>query len=144
MTNEKNNMEEIEYEICENCEAKIPADELFHDIEGVAICPNCWNEIKDLIKVVECDQCGDACEEDDIIIIDGKPYCDICAEAKSVREYNIGDIVPYKNTKGCVKLAEITSFETIKRNGKVWFNGIDTVTKAKVWYPVHISKTLRL
>ena len=56
-------------------------------------------------------------------------------------ELKIGDIVPYKNTRGNIKLAEIASFETVD-NGKVWFHGIDTVTKAKVWYPVHISQTL--
>lgn len=56
-------------------------------------------------------------------------------------EYCIGNVVPYKNTRGNVKLAKITSFETV-RNNKVWFNGIDIKTNAKVWYPVHISKTL--
>lgn len=56
-------------------------------------------------------------------------------------EYCIGDVVPYKNTRGNIRLAKITSFETV-RNNKVWFNGIDTKTNAKVWYPVHISKTL--
>lgn len=29
-----------------------------------------------------------------------------------------------------------------RNNGKVWFHGIDTDTKAKVWYPVHISGEL--
>lgn len=55
--------------------------------------------------------------------------------------YNIGDTVPYKNTRGNIKLAKISSFETVD-NGKTWFHGVDTVTGAKVWYPVHISKTL--
>lgn len=55
--------------------------------------------------------------------------------------YNIGDTVPYKNTRGNVKLAKISSFETVD-NGKTWFHGVDTVTGAKVWYPVHISQTL--
>ena len=57
-------------------------------------------------------------------------------------EYKVGDIVPYKNTRGNIKLAKIISFETVE-NGKVWFRGISTVTNAKVWYPVHISKTLK-
>lgn len=56
-------------------------------------------------------------------------------------ELKIGDIVPYKNSRSNIKLAQITSFKTVE-NGKVWFNGIDTETKAKVWYPVHISQTL--
>lgn len=56
-------------------------------------------------------------------------------------DYNIGDIVPYRNTKGNVKQARITSFEKVD-NGKTWFHGVDTVTGAKVWYPVHISQTL--
>lgn len=56
--------------------------------------------------------------------------------------YKVGDIVPYRNTRGNIKHAEITSFEIV-RNGKTWFHGIDTVTKAKVWYPVHISEKLK-
>ena len=52
--------------------------------------------------------------------------------------FAVGDIVPYRNTRGNIKLAEITSFKTIERNGKIWFYGIDTVTKAHVFYPVHI------
>lgn len=55
--------------------------------------------------------------------------------------YKVGDIVPYRNTRGNVKYAKITSFKTVS-NGDVWFYGIDTVTKANVWYPVHISETL--
>lgn len=54
----------------------------------------------------------------------------------------IGDVVPYKNTRGNIKNAEITSFEVIERNGKIWFHGIDTISKAKVWYPTHISLEL--
>lgn len=57
--------------------------------------------------------------------------------------YKIGDVVPYRNTRGKIKRAKITSFETVE-NGKVWFHGINTETKAKVWYPVHISKMLKL
>lgn len=56
-------------------------------------------------------------------------------------KFKVGDIVPYRNTRGNIKKAEITSFETVD-NGKVWFHGIDADTKAKVWYPVHISEKL--
>jgi len=56
--------------------------------------------------------------------------------------YKIGDIVPYLNTRSNQKEAEITSFKELE-NGKIWFYGIDTVTKAKVFYPVHISKDLK-
>lgn len=56
-------------------------------------------------------------------------------------KFKVGDIVPYRNTRGNIKKAEIISFETVD-NGKVWFHGIDTETKAKVWYPVHISEKL--
>lgn len=58
-----------------------------------------------------------------------------------MKKFKIGDIVSYRNTRGNIKKAEITSFETVD-NGKVWFHGIDTETKANVWYPVHISETL--
>lgn len=58
-----------------------------------------------------------------------------------MNKFKIGDIVSYRNTRGNIKKAEITSFETVD-NGKVWFHGIDTETKAKVWYPVHISEKL--
>lgn len=57
--------------------------------------------------------------------------------------YKVGDIIPYRNTKRNVRRAEITSFETVE-NGKIWFHGVDTVTKAKVWYPVHISEKLEI
>lgn len=57
-------------------------------------------------------------------------------------EFEIGDIVPYKNTKGNIKLTKITSFTTVD-NGSIWFNGIDTVSNAKTWYPLHISKKLK-
>lgn len=57
--------------------------------------------------------------------------------------YKVGDIVPYRNTRSNIKLAKITSFQTVE-NGKIWFWGIDTVTGAKVWYPVHISEKLVL
>ena len=57
--------------------------------------------------------------------------------------YKIGDIVPYRNTRSNVKRAKITSLETVD-NGKIWFWGIDTVTGAKVWYPVNRSEQLEL
>lgn len=69
----------------------------------------------------------------------GKP--DKNGVVEHIREYTPGDVVPYRNTKGNVKLAKISSFETVE-NGKIWFHGVDTVTGAKVWYPVHISQTL--
>ena len=58
-----------------------------------------------------------------------------------ITTYKVGDIAPYKNTRGNVRNAEITSFEIVD-NGKAWFRGIDTATKTKVWYPVHISEGL--
>lgn len=58
-----------------------------------------------------------------------------------MNNFKIGDIVSSRITRGNIKKAEITSFETVD-NGKVWFHGIDTETKAKVWYPVHISEKL--
>lgn len=58
-------------------------------------------------------------------------------------QYNINDIVPYRNTRGNIKLAKINSFKTVERSGKTWFYGIDIVTKAKVFYPVHISIQLK-
>lgn len=54
-------------------------------------------------------------------------------------KFKVGDIVPYRNTRGNINKAEITSFETVE-NGNVWFNGIDIATKAKVWYPVYLSE----
>lgn len=55
--------------------------------------------------------------------------------------YKVGDVVPYRNTRGNRRFAKITSFQTVD-NGKNWFNGIDVLTEAKVWYPVHISEKL--
>lgn len=57
--------------------------------------------------------------------------------------YKVGDIVPYRNTRRNVRRAKITSSETVE-NGKIWFHGVDTVTKVKVWYPVHISEKLEI
>lgn len=56
--------------------------------------------------------------------------------------YKVGEIVPYINTRSNQKDAEITSFKTVV-NGDIWFYGIDTVTKAKVFYPVHLSIELK-
>lgn len=58
-----------------------------------------------------------------------------------MNKFKVGDIVLYRNTKRNIKKVEITSFETVD-NGNVWFHGIDTETKAKVWYPVHLSESL--
>ena len=58
-----------------------------------------------------------------------------------ITSYKIGDIVPYKNTRGYITDAEITSFETVD-NGRTWFRGVDIKTKAKVYYPVHLSEGL--
>lgn len=67
---------------------------------------------------------------------------EICKLIKKIMsKFKVGDIVPYRNTRGNIKKAEITSFETVD-NGKVWFHGIDTDTKAKVWYPLHISEKI--
>ena len=59
----------------------------------------------------------------------------------NTKEYKVGDIVPYINTRGNVRMTKITSFVSYP-NGKIWFHGIDTKTNAKTWYPVHISKIL--
>ena len=53
-----------------------------------------------------------------------------------------GDIAPYRNTRGKIRLAKITKFKVIE-GGKVWFHGINTTTKAKVWYSTHISLKLK-
>lgn len=60
-----------------------------------------------------------------------------------MNDLKIGDVVPYRNTRGNIKLAKITSFVVVE-NGKTWFTGIDTITGVKVWYPIHISKTLKV
>lgn len=36
-------------ERCENCEKLFPSDQMLHDEEGVPICPECFEEIKDNI-----------------------------------------------------------------------------------------------
>ena len=45
-------------------------------------------------------------------------------------KFKVGDIVPYRNTRGNIKKAEITSFETVD-NGKVWFHGMIRIPKQK-------------
>lgn len=65
----------------------------------------------------------------------------VWAEKTKTEGIKAGDIVPYKNTAGNVKNAEISSFTTVE-SGKVWFNGVDTMTKAKVWYSAQKSLEL--
>ena len=36
-----------DFERCENCEKRLPMDEMMHDREGVPICPECYEQIKD-------------------------------------------------------------------------------------------------
>ncbi len=50
----------------------------------------------------------------------------------------IGEVVPYKNSKGNIENVKIESFQIIS-NGNVWFNGIDTRTNSRVFYPIHVS-----
>lgn len=109
----------------------------------ICVCDNCGREYE------EGDIMPAACSEsemEDIVCSDldwikehGNYYCPECAQSDN---YKVGDIVPYKNTRGNLELAKITSFETVD-NGNVWFNGVDMVTNAHVWYPVHDSKKLR-
>lgn len=56
--------------------------------------------------------------------------------------YKIGDTVKYKNTRSNIKECVITEFKTVDSKNPLWFYGIDTITKAKVFYPVHLSITL--
>lgn len=55
----------------------------------------------------------------------------------------IGDIVPYTNTRSNIKHATITEFVKTEAKNPIWFRGIDTITKAKVWYSLHISLELQ-
>jgi hypothetical protein len=55
--------------------------------------------------------------------------------------YSEEDIVSYKNTRGNIREAKITGFN-LNEKGKWWFYGIDTKTKAHVFYPEHLSRTL--
>lgn len=57
--------------------------------------------------------------------------------------YAIGQEVPYRNTRSNIKSARIDSF-VIVDSGRVWFKGVDTVSKANVYYPVHLSKELQV
>lgn len=74
-----------------------------------------------------------------------------------MKKLNAGDVVPYKNTRGNIAHAKITSFKvvngsnpffwlesntepTVENVKTIWFEGIDIKTKAKVWYPLHKSK----
>lgn len=56
--------------------------------------------------------------------------------------FNVGDVVPYKNTRGNIREATISSFEVVD-NGDTWFHGINTTNGAKVWYPLHLSLKLK-
>ncbi|MDD4970712.1 MAG: hypothetical protein PHT07_14895 [Paludibacter sp.] len=57
-------------------------------------------------------------------------------------KFEIGDTVPYTNSHSKIKLAKITDFKEVKP-GKWWFDGIDTVTNAKVWYSLEMSSNLQ-
>jgi hypothetical protein len=50
-----------------------------------------------------------------------------------------GDIVPYFNSQQNIKLAEIVDFRT----DDTWFMGIDIVTHAEVYYPVHKAQQIQ-
>lgn len=72
-----------------------------------------------------------------------KNSTEILSSEFEINEYNIGDIVPYINNMGNLRKAKISSFETHKKNGKIWFHGINIKTKANVYFPVQISLMLR-
>lgn len=57
--------------------------------------------------------------------------------------FAIGDEVPYLNSRGNRKVAVITEITDNTQNGSLWFRGIDTITRAKVWYPIAKSKKLK-
>jgi len=57
-------------------------------------------------------------------------------------EIKSGDILPYTNTAGKICYAKVISTRTIS-SGKLWFDGIDTVTNAVVFYPVKTSLSLK-
>lgn len=65
----------------------------------------------------------------------------IWAEKSKTFDPKIDDVVPYINTRSNIKEVVITSFQTMS-NGKIWFHGVDTETKAKVWYPLYRSLEL--
>jgi len=56
--------------------------------------------------------------------------------------YEVGDIVPYKNKRSKVCDCRILSFEKVE-GGNTWFNGVDTKTNAEVFYPVYRSIQLK-
>jgi hypothetical protein len=56
-------------------------------------------------------------------------------------DYSIGDIVPYKNTRGSIAKCKIKSFHRVG-NGHTWFFGFNPDTLSEVFYPVH--KPLKL
>lgn len=62
-----------------------------------------------------------------------------------IKSFNIkiGDVVPYTNTRSNIKHATITEFVKTEAKNPIWFRGIDTITKAKVWYSLHISLELK-
>ena len=45
-------------------------------------------------------------------------------------KFKVGDIVPYRNTRGNIKKAEITSFETVD-NGRFGFMVLTRIPKQK-------------
>lgn len=50
-------IEAEDLERCENCEKELPEDQMLHDREGVPICPECYNEIKDDPEFHFCAEC---------------------------------------------------------------------------------------
>lgn len=60
----------------------------------------------------------------------------------SAYDINPGDIVPYRNTASRIVFAQVESIENARLTGKPWFHGIDTKTKAKVWYSCTCSAEL--
>ena len=57
-------------------------------------------------------------------------------------KFKVGDIVPYKNTRGNIRETKITEFKELS-DGNVWFYGNDTVTGSITYYPVHLSLSYR-
>ena len=57
-------------------------------------------------------------------------------------KFKVGDIVPYKNTRGNIRETKITEFKELS-DGNVWYYGNDTVTDAITYYPVHLSLSYR-
>ncbi len=64
-------------------------------------------------------------------------------QCNDTSRFSIGSIVPYINSAGKVREAEITEIVNNKHTYfKFWYYGIDTMTKAKVWYSISKSKKL--